>query len=270
MIAMRRVHRAMTLLKPTILVAVTLLLSLVTSSTAFAASQPAPGSTGFDFSFPQCGDVNVPNKVAVGAPYQFAIIGVNHGKAFIPNDCLASEVEVAAAEGIPMSFVINLNAPRQTSSAGASDLTALQAICAPGDDACWNYAYGWSAGQDAYSYTEQTLQSLGETSVPLSWWMDIETANYWTADPSLNDQVIQGAIDFFQQTISGAVMGVYSAPSEWSTIAGPDYQPGVPTWLAGATSLAAASRLCSGTSLTGGPIALVQYATRRLDIDHAC
>lgn len=94
--------------------------------------------------------------------------------------------------------------------------------------------------------------------------------NYWSPDTLLNDQVIQGAIDYFQARTDNPVIGVYSVRSMWNQIAGSHYQPGVPTWVAGALSLLSAPLYCSGTSFTGGHYVLVQHWTGLLDEDYAC
>lgn len=237
---------------------------------ALAAGTNSSGSAGFDISFPQCSNVNVPDQITVPAPYQFAIIGVNHGRAFVPNDCLSGEIAYAASKGIPAAFVINLNSPGKGQPTYPAAQSGTDPACAAKSQACSSYTYGWYAAQDAFNVTVAALQSIETPSIPTTWWMDIESANYWSPDTSLNAQVIQGAIDFVRDNIPGGVMGVYSTQSEWDQIAGRNYQPGVPTWMAGAPSFAGARTLCSGTSFTGGPIALVQYATRLLDIDYAC
>lgn len=264
------IHRAPPVLRLLTALIVTVLASFVASPPAHAESLYDSGSAGFDISFPQCSNVNVINQIVLDIPYEFGIIGVNQGRAFVPSKCLASEIEYVVSQGIPISFVINLNAPRGNTAPFGSGQIAFADGCAPGDDECAHYSYGWIAAQDAYRNTQQTLQSLGISSLPSKWWMDIEVANYWSANPALNDQVIQGAIDFIQQNIEGGEIGIYSTQSTWNAIAGRGYQPGVPVWQAGAKSAASASRLCMTTSFTGGPIELVQYATRLLDIDFAC
>ena len=237
---------------------------------ALADGMYSYGSAGFDISFPQCGNVNVPDQITVTAPYQFAIIGVNHGRAFVPNDCLSSEIAYAASKGIPTAFVINLNSPGKGQPTYPAAQSGTDRACVAKGQACASYAYGWYAAQDAYNVTFAALQAVQSPSIPTSWWMDIESANYWSPDTSMNAQVIQGAIDFIQDNVPGGVMGVYSTQSEWNQIAGRKYQPGVPAWMAGAQSFAGARTMCSGTSFTGGPIGLIQYATRLLDIDYAC
>ncbi|MGH2461941.1 MAG: hypothetical protein ACRDIY_24050 [Chloroflexota bacterium] len=235
----------------------------------------ASGEVGVDVSFPQCGNLNVPTLASNGAPYTFAIIGVNHGRAFTQNTCLADEYQALSARGYGLGFVMNLNSPR-----GQSLIQGQQGprgTCALDDLSCLSYNDGWNAAQDAYTYTLQTLANIGVTDLPRSWFMDIEETNYWSSDLSLNDQVLQGAIDFlseatgFNLTVpSGSgtppVVAVYSVPAQWARIAGPSYQPAVVGWTTGARSLTTASRLCS-TSLVGGATQIVQHWNPSLNLD---
>lgn len=268
MTAINHTHRSFALRAFVPLLAAVALVILGPGPTAFASDGYSSGWTGFDISFPQCQDVTIPDKIAIGAPYEFAILGVNNGRAFTQNRCLASEYQYAANKKLSIAYVMNLNSPRGTT--GVDGRVAARTGCLSDDATCLHYNYGWSAAQDAYDYTRQTLQSLGVSQDPTTWWMDIEIMNYWSPNRSLNARVIQGAIDFFHEEVDGATIGVYSVRSMWQTIVGASYQPGVPEWLAGARSLASASSLCSQKSFTGGPITLVQYATRSLDVDYAC
>lgn len=240
----------------------------------------ASGAVGVDVSFPQCGQLNVPTLASNGAPYTFAIIGVNHGRAFTPNTCLADEYQALNARGYALGFVMNLNSPRSQSLSEGQQ--GPLGVCAMDDLPCLSYNYGWNAAQDAYVYTRQTLETIGVTDLPRSWFMDIEVTNYWSRDLALNDQVLQGAIDFLGEATgynvtvpsgSGAppVVSVYSVPSQWARIAGSSYQPEVVGWTTGARSLTTAGRLCS-TSLVGGPTQVVQHwnASLNLDEDYLC
>jgi hypothetical protein len=234
-----------------------------------ASGNPGSGSLGFDMSYPQCGAVGGLGQINPGTAYQFAILGVNHGRPFSQNPCLAAEYQLASARGMTVSLYMNLDFPRSDTRLTGTGAAVAQG-CAAGDEACASYNYGWYAAQDAYASAARVLGSLGAASVPGSWWIDIEVANYWSPDPSMNVRVIQGAIDFFQETVGQSTVGIYSIGTMWTEITGADYRPGVPVWLAGAHSLAMAGQLCTAPSLTGGPITLVQYATPLLDLDYAC
>ena len=240
----------------------------------------ASGAVGMDVSFPQCAKFNVPTVASNGAPYTFAIIGVNHGRAFTQNTCLADEYRALNARGYALGFVMNLNSPRN--GALSQGQQGPLGVCAMDDLPCLNYNYGWNAAQDAYSYTRQTLESIGVTDVPTSWFMDIEVTNYWSRDLTLNDQVLQGAVDFLGEatgynmtvpsgTGASPVVAIYSVPSQWAQIAGSSYQPAVVGWTTGARSLATASRLCS-TRLVGGATQIVQHwnSSLNLDEDYLC
>ncbi|HUX86232.1 MAG TPA: hypothetical protein VMW65_04460 [Chloroflexota bacterium] len=226
-----------------------------------------PGTLGFDISYPQCQTMTSP-FAPTNLSYQFAVLGVTGGRAMTQNRCLGEELQIAAQQKLSPSFYLNVNYPR---SAALSDAASGPlGTCDTTDSQCLSYTYGWNTAQNAYRYAQQTVQDLNVTSVPSVWWLDVEIANYWSRDPSLNDRVIQGAIDFFGWNVSNATVGIYSIRSNWNQIAGSDFQPSVPTWVAGAHSLAGASFLCSQSSFTGGPVALVQYATKQFDVDYVC
>ncbi len=247
---------------------------------AHAAGTDALGTTGFDVSFPQCAD-SLAALVAdpSGAPFQFAVVGVNHGRPFSQNPCLARQYQTVTGRGLTPSLYLNLDAPRDPSR--WLDSVGSDEACAPDDLACAYTHYGRQAAADADAYAWTALQSIGVSTLPTTWWLDVENSNYWSPDPSLNARVIQGAIDYLQgQTVAGTngtsdsatslTVGIYSVPAMWRQIAGASYQPGVPAWVAGATSFFTASRLCVARSFTGGPIWLVQYRNGRYDGDLAC
>jgi hypothetical protein len=72
----------------------------------------------------------------------------------------------------------------------------------------------------------------------------------------------------------GATTGIYSTSSQWSQIAGstPTSSPlyTARSWLAGATSLTSAKRMCAAAPLTGGgKVTLTQYVSGGLDYDYS-
>src|SRR5262245_44168395 len=71
----------------------------------------AHGSVGFDYSFPGCSTPVAPTTSSLGTSYSFAVVGVNDGKPFTQNPCLASEFQSAAATVPLVSFYINISAP---------------------------------------------------------------------------------------------------------------------------------------------------------------
>jgi hypothetical protein len=223
------------------------------------------GSTGYDISWPQCGQ-SYPAK-----PYTVAIVGVNDGQAFSTNPCLGSEASWA---GSAKNLYININSP---SSVDDTDQSGPAGRCAPGDNGCLAYNYGYNAA--ANSVAMAANQGVGAPT----WWLDVETAGscasqfptngtgYWSCDSSLNARTIQGAIDALRH--SGVTAGDYSTSYQWGVITG-GYAPsgsGVPNWIAGADP-SQTSSWCSGShDFGGGQPWIIQLATSgQYDRDQAC
>jgi hypothetical protein len=274
-ISLLSLHRGRTLVAA---LALSVLLGTAVAPRVAAQGIYADDAVGYDVSYPQCrSDVAATVASAVG-PAQFGIVGVNRGRAYSDNACLADEYQAIAAQGIPVSLYLNLNAP---SPGRALPGAAVSSDCNPGDLSCADYQFGWNAAAEAYQYASQALLAQGVGAVPSTWWLDIETMNYWYPDKSRNDQIIQGALDYLTGPASderkagasdgaGLTVGIYSTPALWAAIAGRSYQPGVPAWVAGARTLSRAPLLCSTSSFTGGPVWLVQQIGRLLDVDYAC
>jgi hypothetical protein len=232
---------------------------LSVTSTALAATNPYTGS-GFDVSYPQCGTVEPSGT--------FGIVGITGGKAFTSNPCFGAEYA-----GVPSgqaSIYMNLNAAvGSTASNGSSGPYTTSGVCAPGDKTCRAYNYGWKAAQSAY-------QLAGAQSAS-TWWLDIETANSWQAQVSLNQATIQGAVDFLlnhpspsgvsnpQPTVGISNVGIYSSPSMWQKITG-GWKSGLPVWYAGTSTTTCGAAL----SFTGGPLWLVQQVSGAPSGDIAC
>ena len=104
--------------------------------------------------------------------------------------------------------------------------------------------------------------------MPNNWWLDIETANLWNGNTSLNASVIKGAINRLSQP--GMTIGIYSTKYQWTWIAG-NFNPGLPNWVAGAPDLATAPSYCTlAYAFGGGTVWLVQYPNAGYDGDYAC
>jgi hypothetical protein len=252
----------------------------------------AHGSVGFDYSFPGCGN-SAPTTSSLGTRYSFGIVGINDGRPFTQNPCLATEFWNAATVVPLVSFYINISAPVPPPPTPA--MNGPKGACSSTDYVCQSYNFGYNAAQDAYSRAATTLGA--STVVGRVWWLDVETANSWwgvdngNCSSSCNDQVLQGAIDYFHQ--GGMTVGAYSISSMWAQaqamhtavamsgvaspirlwtqIANKSYQPGIPAWTSGASSLSTAPSFCSSTSFTGGPVWLVQEPLNNYyDEDYAC
>lgn len=142
-------------------------------------------------------------------------------------------------------------------------MTGPKGNCSKKDKVCQSYNYGYNAAQFSYQY------AISQNASSPMWWLDIETANSWSAKTSLNDLVIQGAIEFLQG--QNLTVGIYSTKNQWNAIAGTTYKPGLPNWVAGAPSLSAAPSYCSSTyAFGGGSVWLVQYPQGNYDGDYVC
>jgi hypothetical protein len=248
------------------------------------------GTVGYDISVPGCTATVSPTSSS-GTPYQFAIVGVNGGRAFYPNSCLLNEFQVATGLVPIVSFYMNINGPFGTYAYEGQNGPKGQ--CSSGDNPCLSYNFGYNAAQSATIYAASTI---GPAAANRMYWLDVETANSWWDNTTpnfqaLNDDVLQGAIDYFHQ--NGRTVGIYSILSMYNQsspvlvpaamagsqsmplvgpqIAGNGYQPGVSEWISGASDLNSAPSFCSTPSFTGGLLWLVQRPMNNpWDENYAC
>jgi hypothetical protein len=240
--------------------AVVLLVAL--NSAASAAFDPyTKGTSGYDFSYPQCG-VSAPRA-------SFGIVGVNGGYPFTYyNNCLAAEYAAAAKTGNAATYINTGYDPsytaidgRHTTTDCASRSTSVSGTAA--QQAAW--AVGCSEAQRDLAYAAN--QSVAPSR---AWWLDVETANSWsTSDLSLNRYTIQGIVETLRSAVATPI-GVYSTSSQWSEITG-GYQPAVDAnWVAtGQSGLKRAKAFCASSGFTGAPVWLVQYVAT-YDHDYVC
>jgi hypothetical protein len=197
-------------------------------------------------------------------------VGVNDGRAWTTNPCLAYEYSWATGRSSPPAFYINTGNPGTLSTHWAT-LQAPKACADPTSTASVNdtgcaYDYGWNAAQDAFSQASQ--QTSPSAAAAAAWWLDVETANSWDGTPAANYSDIQGAIEYLQG--QHVQVGVYSTRYQWGQITG-GAAVAVPNWVAGASSLKQAGAFCSPSySFTGGPVSLVQYPSSTFDGDYRC
>ncbi len=258
-------------------------LGLMTASVAaFAPSATAAtfapaGSIGHDVSHPQC-DKPLP------AGGSFGIVGVNGGRVFRPNPCLAEQYAWAKGLTHPAMVYVNTGNPGpDLSESWPAAGTVGRATCfdaeSDTDPGC-AYIYGWNAAADS-------MRIAREAGVPIAgtWWLDVETENSWLPDtetaPTRADHVanaanLQGAYEYLLDHGVDSV-GLYSTGLQWVQITGgyhasnaanykfawglsfaPKYPlEQAPLWIAGVTAEKARSN-CA-TSFTGGPTLLTQY-----------
>jgi hypothetical protein len=245
-----------------------------------AAARPGggPATVGYDISYPQCGGPFPANPA-------FGIVGVNRGIVFSPNPCLGAgngPSELAWAGGVQAQLYANTGNPGPALSShwpnGQTFPRECNTALSPGSDtANCAYDYGWNAAADSYRTAVNAYISLGlappgatSTPAPNVWWLDVETANSWRSDVSLNVAALQGAVAYLQSA-GVASIGFYSTQYQWNQITGgtlvfADHW----SWVAGATTARQARNNCGGTAFTGGVIALAQYFARGFDADLRC
>jgi hypothetical protein len=236
-----------------------------------ATGRAAPPAVGFDISYPQCGGAEP------GGP-AFGIVGVNGGRSFTANPCLARQYVWALGSASPsqphVSFYMNTGNPGPTASTHwpAAGTTSPQACDGAWSAAC-AYDYGWLAAEDAYARARAVA---GEGARLAPWWLDVETANSWSKDTTTNSADLQGAIDYLRSS-GVASVGIYALAADWEEIVGapaanaPQNAPfaALPTWRPGPRSAAEAPTWCA-RSVTGGRIMLVQYPSGGLDANFVC
>jgi hypothetical protein len=234
----------------------------------------APGSIGYDISFPQC---NHPFPTTA----DFRIVGVNNGRAFDPNPCLGtgdgpSQLRWA---GRWATFYANTGSPGPRLSTRWPIGQRFPRRCtkdAPLSNGC-AFDYGWNAAKDSYLTAVRAYISLGwslpgatRTPVHNRWWLDVETSNTWRRNKRLNVATLEGAVAFLKSRDVASV-GFYSAPLMWASITGGTLVfANYPSWVAGASTLHGALHRCAEAGFTGGHVKLSQFPRNGFDADVAC
>jgi hypothetical protein len=228
-----------------------------------------PNPLGYDVSWPQCND-ELPDSFA------FAVVGVNRGRTYSENDCLRSQLRWA---GPDVDFYLNTGNPGPEHSRywprGESEPRECDRR-ADDSHAC-AYSYGWRAAADSYARVLDAAVDLGwadagDDRVPgeATWWLDVETANSWRTDRSLNVAALQGAVDFLE-SVEVTEVGFYSTPLLWWRVThGTDAFDAYPAWHAGARGRADAERRCDDGGFTGGELRMVQWVEDGLDRNYRC
>ncbi len=219
-----------------------------------------------DISWPQCGGPYPPTPA-------YGIVGVNGGIVFSANPCLAEQLTWAG--GAAAGFYANTGNPGPALSSHWPLGQTLPMACDPAtpDSAACAYDYGYNAAADSYANAGAGFSALGLTASPAAstWWLDVETANSWQDDVSLNIANLQGAVDYLTSVAQVASVGFYSTAYQWGVITGgTSVFAAHPSWVAGASDALDASLSCGGTGFTGGGIALAQYPSGGFDADLRC
>lgn len=275
----RKAGRALALV-----VALVLLVLPGTAAQALAAAPRSGELVGNDVSWPQCGDT-LPTGQA------FAIVGVNNGRANTTNPCLREQLAWArtstgATNQPRVALYVNTANPGLAGAwwptsnvypGGAPSVPNPYGQCDGTGSAACAYVYGY-----AKAYDNATIRGVANPE-QYFWWLDVETMNTWQADKVANRAVLEGMTYYYSKVLRAAGVGIYSTSLQWTIIVGgvgrttsgtvepgPSILNGLPSWIAGATTLTGAKRNCDSTPLTGGTVAVTQYVSGDLDYNFAC
>ena len=219
-----------------------------------AAAEPAlDGKFGWDISYPQCGGPKP------GGEFAYAIIGVNGGRAFKYNKCLAEQWQWARANGAAGIYV-NVHFPRSAEELAHGATSDRQPDCA-GALSCIAYNFGLNGLRDSLRYAKS--QGVDAPFV----WLDVEQLNYWYPAPEFNAVVLRGAVDAANE--AGMGVGVYSTPYQYGKITGNE-QLNIPVWSAGADGLGNVAKYCAERGFGGHPATLIQLLPGQYDPNVAC
>ncbi len=242
----------------------------------------APTRVGYDVSHPQCG-------TTLPAARAFAVVGVNGGTASKVNPCLATQLRWAersngSVDTQPkVQLYLNTANPGQVRDQVSTWPTSGETpygSCDGGNDLPCSWQYGYERAQNSVVvYFTPAARKAGVDRVPsrYTWWLDVETSNTWQDGSddarARNRATLEGMVAYLD--LRGAEVGVYSTGQQWAQIVGtvPADSPlaGLPSWLAGSTTLAQAVAECLQPPLVpGGRVALTQYVPDDLDRNHSC
>lgn len=246
----------------------------------------ATGGGGWDVSFPQCAGTG-----AVGLPPApgMAIVGVNDGAPFSTNPCLAAQVTWA---GPGLAAYINTDDPGPGSRLWPAATTAKThtgprrcvAVRRSRATIACAFDYGWKAARDAYTRMGRALATvarqpgrpagLPSSASAMRWWLDVESANWWSRSVPMNTASIAGTLAYLRAVHVQSV-GIYANRSDSRTLFAtnsPSFGAGTLSWLAtGATTLTGGLGLCNSPGFTGaGYTWMVQYWPSSLDADAQC
>jgi hypothetical protein len=242
----------------------------------------APTTVGYDVSYPQC-------KASLPGDRAFAVVGVNGGLSTKANPCLTTQLSWAwkssgAVRDQPKAqLYLNTANPGEVRDQVATWPTSGRTpygTCDGSNSAACSYQYGWErAGNSVTAFFAPAAQAARvETGVDdYTWWLDVETMNTWQSGSSdareRNRATLEGMTDYLHSR--DAEVGIYSTGRQWSQIVGTvpadSTLAGLPSWLAGATSLSGAKANCWEDALVpDGKVTLTQYVQNGWDRNHSC
>lgn len=221
---------------------------------------------GYDISYPQCGGPYPANPA-------FAIVGINGGKVFSVNPCLASQVAWGGGAGSELYANTGNPGPALSSFWPRGQTTPRFCDSNNPDSADCAFDYGFNAAKHSFETALQAYQALGLTSSPslTRWWLDVEISNSWRSNVAFNIAALQGEIAYLRDVAGISQIGIYSTQAQWNTITGGSLAFTVhPSWVAGGGTLKGAQDRCRRPAFTGGSVVLAQYFYSSFDANVRC
>lgn len=216
------------------------------SSMAHPTDPWTSGATGWDVSWPNCSS-STSSQLGSMPPSpsssQVAIVGVNEYPANIPpgqNPCMTAEGAWA-------------------SSASSHGLYALVAWDSGSNMSYYDYGF-YSAVADYNQASEAGLYSA-------MWWLDFESGDPMAGSTAGNIELLQGFANGLASR--GVGVGIYSNPSDWSSLTGNSTAIPLPEWFAGYPVQGTQTSCSAGYSIygssfdfTGGTVWLWQWSSQ--------
>ena len=233
-------------------------LAVVPGVSRVPAADAGP-ARAYDVSWPNCGQA-LPTNGDLG------IVGVNGGRPYENNPCLAAQFKWATSGPRRPAFYMNTSNPGTASRAvNWYAQRSPSAACSAADEGACAFNYGYNAAKHAFARAQAQTGAASRHT----WWLDVETGNSWSTNRALNSDSIAGSITYLRT--QGVPVGVYSTRYQWGQITGGVVIPDVPVWLAGARNGQEATRFCGPErSFTGGPVIMVQWVEHNFDHNHLC
>jgi len=228
---------------------------------------------GNDVSYPQCGA-----PLPTGS--DFGIVGVDGGKPFDPNPCLAEQIVWAGAFGRPAYYVNTANpGPKLSSYWPLGQRAPRHCTRSKPDSQACAFDYGWNSARDSLRRAKAAAASLGAPDVTRStWWLDVEMHNTWESLEYgerrkflRNDTAVLRGMKTLLERRGVRTVGVYSTAHQWQRITGGASLDRAAVWYAGVGTAQSARKHCHRSwSFTGGPVKLSQFLRNGFDADFRC